>query len=326
MRGHLSAMNDGIFLDSSFPLPLGAPFTTAQARREGVNDRRLRELVAQGLLRRPVKGVYVDSRVRDCIELRADILALVVPEDCFVCDRTAGWLHAGASLLAPNEHLAVPPVSIFRPADGGRLRNGLVVSGERTVISSDLMEVRGIRATTPLRTALDLGRLLRRDQALAALDAMLRVGGFTLDQLLAEIERFKGFRGVRQLRALAPLADGRAQSPGESILRLRWYDAGLPRPQLQIEVILDARTVFYLDIGLEELLFAAEYDGERFHSAEADVEYDGTRRNRLAVEAGWQIEVFRKQHVHGRAETTTARLARAFDKARATAGSRGPWI
>ena len=62
---------------------------------------------------------------------------------------------------------------------GRRMRDGyadvLARSGERTLGPDDLMRVGGIWVTTPLRTALDLGRLLRRDQALAGLDAMLRL-------------------------------------------------------------------------------------------------------------------------------------------------------
>ena len=36
------------------------------------------------------------------------MLGLVLPDDCFVCDRTAAWLHAGDRALAPGEHLDVP--------------------------------------------------------------------------------------------------------------------------------------------------------------------------------------------------------------------------
>ena len=36
--------------------------------------------------------------------------------------------------------------------------------------------------------------------------------------------------------ALAPFVDPDSQSPGESILRLRWLDVGLPRPRCQVEV------------------------------------------------------------------------------------------
>ena len=46
--------------------------------------------------------------------------------------------------------------------------------------------------------------------------------------------RYKGYRGVIQLRTLVLVVDPRAQSPGESILRLRWLDTGLPRPECQV--------------------------------------------------------------------------------------------
>ena len=67
---------------------------------------------------------------------------------------------------------------MFKHADAGRLRNKLATSGERTVLPRDLMDVGGLCVTTPLRTALDLGRFLTRDQALSALDALLRLGLF----------------------------------------------------------------------------------------------------------------------------------------------------
>ena len=94
----------------------------------------------------------------------------------------------------------------------------------------------GLRVTTPLRTACDLGRLLHRDQALAALDSLAALDAFTLAELSLATLRFPRYRGVRQLRVLVPLVDARAQSPGESILRLRWLDAGLPRPECQVAV------------------------------------------------------------------------------------------
>jgi hypothetical protein len=197
----------------------------------------------------------------------------------------------------------------------------LARSGERTVAASDLMEVGGMCVTTPLRTALDLGRLLVRDHALACLDALLRLGFFTLDELVAEIPRLKGQRGVRQLRVLAPLADGRSQSPGESILRLRWFDAGLPRPQLQIEIVEGGRTIFYLDIGLEELLFAVEYDGLEWHTAEGDRTYDRDRRSWLTDRRGWLIKPFGRDDVYGR-HSAEASLRTLYQQARQSLGER----
>ncbi len=316
-------MSHKIDLDlSDFPLPRDEPFTAAQARAAGVSTHRLRRLCQDGLIRSPLRNAYVDSSLSDTLDLRTRILALVVPEGCFVCDRTAGWLHGANMILAPGDHLVVPPVSMFRHADAGRLRNALASSGERTLSSGDLVNIGGIWVTTPLRTALDLGRLLKRDQALAALDSLLRLGVYSLEELRAEVYRFVGQRGVRQLRALVPLADAGAQSPPEAALRLRWYDAGLPRPRLQIPVIVDGRVVYYLDMGLEELLFGAEYDGEEWHSEDQDTAYDDARRRWLGQQRNWQIEVFGRVNVYGRNQDATERLAAAFRRAKQTLGCR----
>jgi hypothetical protein len=308
-------------LDDSFPLPLDLPFTRHVANDAGITDKQLLLLVRDGLLRHPIRGVYVATQAPDDLSMRIAMLLLVVPPDCFVVDRTAAWLHGAVMALAPNDHLAPPAVSMFRHADHGRLRNAIARSGERTVLARDLMEVGGICVTTPLRTALDLGRLLHRDQALACLDALLRLGVFTREELLAELGRLKGQRGIRQLRVLAPLADGRAESPGESVLRLRWLDAGLPRPQLQIEIVEGGRTIYLLDIGLEELLFAVEYDGEDWHSERADREYDDDRRDWLSRRRGWLIKPFRSNDVHGRSDPEVALMA-AYRQARASLGER----
>ena len=312
------ANDDLASLGESFPLPYDVPFTRAQALAAGLTDIRLRRLVKRGLLRRLVPGVYVSAQAPDDLELRTQALRLVVPEGCFVCDETAAWLHGAPQAMAPNTHLAVPPISFFRPANGGRLRNGLVSSGERTLAPRDLMIIGGLSVTTPLRTALDLGRLRRPDQALAAQDALLGLGVFTHEELLAAVERFARQRGVCQLRWLAPLADGRAESAGESVLRLRWYAAGLPRPQLQIEVVVDGVVKFRLDMGLEEWLFAAEYDGAAFHSSPEQRRHDDERRGWMRSQRQWHIEVFLGEHVHGHEQDADLRLGAAFQQAKTT--------
>ena len=163
------------------------------------------------------------------------------------------------------------------------------------------MEVHGLLVTTPLRTACDLGRLLSRDQAFAALDAMLGLGMFSSEELWNAVDEHRGMRGVRQLRGFVPLADGRAQSPGESITRLRWIDlAVLPRPELQIEVERPFGWSYWLDLGVVELLFAVEYDGEEWHRRTPEQrERDRKRRTWLRDERGWMIEPVTKENVFG---------------------------
>jgi hypothetical protein len=85
-----------------------------------------------------------------------------------------------------------------------------------------------LRLTTPLRTALDLGRLLAPDVAIGAMDALLRGGSFTHTELVAELPRFSGHRGSGQLRVLAAQVDARSTGLAESMLRLHWHAAHLP--------------------------------------------------------------------------------------------------
>ena len=294
---------------------LPQPFTTAMAIDAGLTYKALHRLTVGGATRRPIEGVYVAAYVPDSIELRCRMLRLVVPPDCFVCDRTAAWLHAGEQALGPDEHLAVPPISCYRPSDAGRLRNPLTASGEREIRPDDLVEIHGLVATTPLRTALDLGRLQPTlDLRLHGMDTMLGLGQFTHAQLLAEVPRFNRRRGVVTLRALAPLADGGSESFGESALRLRWYAAGLPRPRTQVPVEVGG-TVFRIDIGLEERRCGAEYDGARWHSSPGQRRRD-TDRRLLLSDDGWRIEVFRRSHVFGRDQDAERRLRVAFPDVR----------
>jgi hypothetical protein len=308
------------WLDRLGNLPRGEPFTTASAREVGLSAKALRWLTTSGTVRHPIQGVYIAVDVEDSIELRCAMLRLVLPSDCFVCDRTAAWIHVGNRALAPNEHLDVPPISCFRPSDAGRLRNSLSNSGERAILPRDLMEVGGIVVTTPLRTALDLGRLQpTADLKLHGMDCMLSLEFFTHDELLAEIPRFNRQRGVVELRILGPMADGGSESFGETALRRRWHGAGIPRPTTQISVEVHGREVYRLDMGLEELCFAAEYEGEEWHGEDRE-EHDEERRQWLDRERGWSIEVFRKQHVFGPQQDAERLLRIAYDAARARHG------
>lgn len=262
-----------------------------------------------------IKGVYVAATVPDSLRLRCDALRLVVPPGAVVTDRTAGWLHGADMILAPNAHLEVPPVSVFHRSTGCRLRNGISASGQRTMPDGDVEVIYGLRVTTRLRTAHDLGRLLPRDQAFAAIDAMVRLGGFRQEDLISTVARYRGFRGVRQLRALAPLADARAESPGESVLRLRWLDCvDLPRPEPQVRVLGPDGTTLRVDLGVPSLRFGAEYDGEEFHRDDQAL-HDTARREWLDRAAGWELVVVRREQVFGRGQCTDVLLRDGLRKA-----------
>jgi hypothetical protein len=185
---------------------------------------------------------------------------------------------------------------------GNRLRRPTVASGERRMRDEDVTVVNGVLVTTKLRTAFDLGRRLNRYHALAALDALLRAG-VRHEDLVAGVARFRGERGVVQLRHLAPLADPRAESPPESVLRLHWLEAsGMPAPEPQVWVHDEGYPRFRVDVGNAKLRYGAEYDGRAFHE---DEEADTERRAWLDEAGGWVIDVFADADIYPRGDPTT---------------------
>lgn len=295
-------------------LPGDKPFTLAMADAAGLSRHQVAVMRRSGLIRRVLHGVYVDAVMPDSLPLRAHALALAVPEAAVITDTTAAWLY-GIDIRAANAHLDPPQVSFSRLPERTRVRRPDVVGGRRTLDDTDITAIDSLLVTTPLRTACDLGRLLPRDRAIGALDALLRLGKFSREELRTEADRFRGYRWVRQLRELIPLADARAESPRESILRLRWLEVRLPEPELQIPIVNAIGTEQYrIDLGCRRVKYAAEYDGAEWHSSRKQVEHDLARR-RIIQNDGWIIDVFRRDDIYGRQARVRARLRAGYHTA-----------
>ncbi len=284
------------------------PFTTADARGLGLSGDELTSAVATGDLQRPFRGVYAPGSLELGTERRAQAAALVLGPSSVLCDRSAAWLH-GVDVMRYAELDLVPPLETCvlrgkrateRPECAGR---------ERDLWPEDITEVHGVPTTTPLRTALDLACRLRRREALAALDAFMRHQGVTQWEMRRLLRRYRRRRGVVQARQLVPLADPRAESPGESWTRLVIHDHGFPRPVPQHWVHVDGVPTYRLDLAYPRARVAVEYDGSEFHSSPADRAADRRRRDRLR-RRGWRIIVLTRDSFSREAVATwTAELA-----------------
>lgn len=310
---------DAHVLGCDAPLPLDRPFTAVEASRLGVSSALRHRLVSKGLLRPLVRGTFIASQVPDSLRVRVQAASLVVPPHAVAVDRLAAWIH-GVDALPRSAIHQMPDLDIFS-ATGSRIRRPGIASGIRGLAKRDVVVIDGLPLTTHLRTACDLGRILWRFDALGAIDGFLRLG-LPHDQLLAELDRFKGYRGVRQLRQLAPLGDPGAESQPESALRLHWYDAELPKPQTQIWVHDDDGTPKYrIDVGHEEQLYGAEYFGEQWHG-DSEQEDDDARLGWLARRRSWVMDVFTKEHVYGSDLAASAMLRHGFARAEAALETR----
>ncbi len=79
-------------------------------------------------------------------------------------------------------------------------------------------------------------------------------------------------------RALS-LADGRAESPLETRARLAMLAAGLPRPELQVEIHDSAGFVGRVDAWYDEAAVAVELDGR--------IKYLEPRNGKMPAEVAW---------------------------------------
>jgi hypothetical protein len=230
-------------------LPITDPFTPAMAARAGIGRAVLDRLHRDGRVRRVLRGVYLDATVPLTLEVRARALALVVGPGQVAVGITAAWLHGVALpvLLAGVPTPVEVPVELHGRGRGAAGRRGRA----STYADRDVLTVQGITCTTPLRTALDLGRQLAPGRALAVLDSLLRLGLFPHTALMAELPRFSGRPGSVQLRELAALADGRADGAAESVLRLRWLEGRLPTPTPGLMVRVPGSAPVRLSLGLE---------------------------------------------------------------------------
>lgn len=287
------------------------PFTTAQAREHGITDHRLRCLINDQLVRRVVRGVYAPAALEDTIETRCAAVRLVVSPHQVICDRTAAWLHE-VEVFGLTDGPALTPIEVCTLRGRPVTQISGVDGRTRDLQPRDLQEVNGLRVTTPLRTALDLGCALGKHRALGALDQFMRHHGLTRWEMRHELPRFARRRGVIQLRALIPLADPQAESPRESWVRLDVHEAGFPAPVLQHWIHVDGVPVYRLDLAWPGHRVAVEYDGEEWHlRTEAQRRNDRTRRAWLRRH-GWTVIVVDKHGVHDSEQHWIMELAEAL--------------
>jgi hypothetical protein len=271
------------------------PFSRAELHDIGTSPAALRRARRDGEVRSIVRGVFVRSDVPDSLALRAHAVAKVVRPHHVVTDRTAAWLH-GIDVHAYAEHEGAPPVETCALRGHEPTELAGVDGRTRDLRPDDVMVLDGLRVTTPLRTALDLGCCLHRREAYAALCAFARRFGLTAQDLTRSLGRYRRRRGVVQLRSIVGLVDPRFESPREAWTFLAIADAGITLPEPQVWIEIDGVPTYRLDLAYRRRRVCVEYDGEEAHAGQES--YDAARRRWLR-DNDWTVVVLRNGDFSG---------------------------
>jgi hypothetical protein len=276
----------------------GGPVRATEIRRAGISRQYVTELVGDLALTPVLRGVYLPTHLLQDVTARAAAVALILPPGAAVCRRTAAWLH-GIDARAPGAHTQPPPLECLVPRGRVPVRRPGVASFASDLPSADICMIEGVPTTTPDRTALDLARWGGRSMGLATLDAFAHAGLVDLGNLSDRVDALSGRRHVAQARRLVELCEPKTESFGESWMRLRLIDAGLPRPTVQVSLCDRGGVEIYrLDSGYVEHRVAAEYDGEQFHGRSVDQRRaDERRRAAVLARFGWTAIGFTSENV-----------------------------
>jgi hypothetical protein len=171
-----------------------------------------------------------------------------------------------------------------------------VVGHLLTLLPDEVVELDGVRLTSPARTWLDLARVLGVDDLVVAGDALVCEHGpefpvprealCSIEELRAMVARHPGSRGVRLARTAVELLRVGADSAPETRLRLALIRAGLPEPVLNHVVWGDmGAPILWPDAAYPQWRIALQYEGVH-HNGEEQYLRD-IRRADVAARSGW---------------------------------------
>jgi len=235
-------------------------FSRGQARAAGWTDAEVRARLSSGTWTTLRRGLYcvttdlADEVRRFHLELLALQRHLDRPSAVF-SHRTAARLSGITTFgWGAMEHRLVDP-SRWRAGVGYRMtRAGLP--------AADLARRGPFPVTAAARTLVDLCRDLPELDAVATLDRALLRGQVDRGQLDDALERARFAMGTPIARRAVERSNGRSESWLESAWRVRHLAAGLPEPELQVEIWADGRLVKVVDGWLRGHAIAFEGDGK----------------------------------------------------------------
>ena len=259
---------------TAFAAGQGRVFRPGQLEAIGVDPSIVRTMVGRQWWIRMRHGVYADAEAwaasegdptdRHLLQCAAAIVSL--PLETYAFGRTAAAVHG---LPAPRNQLTA--LHLVRGiATDQRALLGRVTSTEglpdvriktHDLSGDSVLTVGGIPTVSRDLAGISAAATYSPDWALSVLDGAAWKRPEALERLAAIADDWPRLRGIGVVRSMLPLVRSGAQTPLESISRLRLVKAGLPEPMLQYPLYDREGLVGYADMGWPELGVIGECDG-----------------------------------------------------------------
>ena len=288
-------------IDAMTPEPAPRPklILRAGALAGGYTDGEIRRLRARGIWTLAMRGAYLPTQESERLEpAERHRIAMEVLRPRIAGDPVFSHLSAAVLYRLPLWRIILGPVLVTRSPPTRGHRGPRLHTHIATLEADEVAVVDGWPVTSVARTVLDLARTLPFEQALVIADAALHRKLTTADRLAAQLERSARLPGSVAAGRVIAFANGLSESVGESRSRIMIHQAGLPTPELQVEVLdRHGRFIARGDFGYRRQRVIGEFDGKIKYSGELNGKDDDPRevlwneklREDAVRDAGWSM-------------------------------------
>ena len=262
----------------------------------------LRRRLESGELVSPRKGMYLRTGFWDA--LTPSQRAARVIRTLGIAHPSWAFSHASAALIHGIDvsYELLSPIHFVSPeSGGGRSPKGLK---RHRCAEARITRCGSTRVTDIDRTVIDCAIAYGPALFLPIADQALREGLTTTSRLEEELRSRAGQRGVAKARELVSLADVRAESGGESYVRGRLIELGIPFVDLQgrvgnpeqpwrsyrMDIVLQRPDGAYVDLEVDG---AGKYDDPKMTGGKSAARVMMDERQREALITSYGIRVAR---------------------------------
>lgn len=190
-----------------------------------------------------------------------------------------------------------------------------------------LASTQGLTVTGPVTTWAHLAPFLSVDELVEVGDAIVYIPrrrgmqrGTPADAMGTAVQLHTAAqapyrRHAEKLRDAADLVRVGAASPPETRIRLAVGRAGLPEPELDVDVFaLDGAPLGFTELAFPEFMLLVEYEGDH-HRTDRDQWRRDVEKHSRCQDAGWRVLRLTSAHVYPSVEPAVARIRAALIQA-----------